>query len=248
MNVRVATLLAAALCLSTTAGISGQSGFNLITPTAGELVPAGQPITVTWTGGDPSWDANLVLIDQGIFTVVQGFGVLPNSGSRVVTIPATEGPFGTCGREFRFYVENSPRTTWIYGPVFTVVCRQTVGIDIKPGSFPNSINLGSNGATPVAILGSATLNVDDIDVSTLTLGTAGVKTVGKTDRANCNVSDVSGDFSGGPEGAPDGFPDLVCHFVTLNIVPEAGGTTAKVMGELIGGLAIEGTDSVHIVP
>lgn len=247
MNVRIA-LLAAAMLLLTSAAMSGQSGFTLISPTEGSLVPAGQPITVTWTGGDPSWDVNLVLIDQEIFTVVQGFGVLPNTGSRVVTIPATEGPGGTCGREFRFYVENSPRTTWIYGPVFTFVCRQTVGIDIKPGSFPNSINLGSGGTTPVAILGSATLNVADIDVGTLTLGTAGVKTVGKTDRFNCGVSDVSGDFSGGLEGAPDGFPDLVCHFVTLNIVPEAGGTTAKMMGDLIGGFGIDGTDSVKIVP
>jgi hypothetical protein len=243
MNVRVATLLAAAMLLLTSAAMSGQSGFTLISPTEGSLVPAGQPITVTWTGGDPSADANVQLIDVEIFTVVDGFGVMPNTGSRVVTIDAR-----FCGRRFQFYVEDSPRTTWTYGPVFTVVCRLTVGIDVKPGSFPNSINLGSDGTTPVAILGSASLNVYDIDVSTLTLGTAGVKTVGKTDRFNCSVSDVSGDFSDGLEGAPDGFPDLVCHFVTLNIVPEAGGTTAKVMGDLIGGFGIEGSDSVNIVP
>jgi len=28
----------------------------------------------------------------------------------------------------------------------------TVAVDIKPGSFPNSINLKSNGVVPVAIL------------------------------------------------------------------------------------------------
>jgi hypothetical protein len=132
--------------------------------------------------------------------------------------------------------------------VFTVVCRLPVAIDIKPGSFPNSINLGSNGTVPVAMLGSVTLNVGDIDVSTLTLGTAGVKTVGKTDRFMCSVYDVSGDFSGGLEGAPDGFLDLVCHFVTVNIVPEEGGTTARVMGDFIAGGGFEGTDSVNIVP
>lgn len=32
-----------------------------------------------------------------------------------------------------------------------------VDIDIKPGSDPNSINLGSNGIVPVTIFGSATL-------------------------------------------------------------------------------------------
>ena len=128
---------------------------------------------------------------------------------------------------------------------------QMVDIDIKPGSFPNSINLGSGGATPVAILGSATLDVNDIDITTLTLGTAGIKTVGKTDRILCSVNDVSGDFSGGLEGAPDSFDDLVCHFITVDIVPEAGDTEATISGNLTagaGGTPIEGTDSVNIVP
>ena len=123
-----------------------------------------------------------------------------------------------------------------------------VAIDIKPGSFPNSINLGSGGATPVAILGSASLDVNDIDTATLTLGTSGVKTVGKTDRTLCSGVDVSGDFSFGPDGAPDGFNDLVCHFVTMGIVPEEGDTQAKILGELNDTTPIEGTDSVNIVP
>ena len=123
-----------------------------------------------------------------------------------------------------------------------------VDIDIKPGSFPNSINLGSGGTTPVAVLGSSNLDVNDIDGDTLTLGTAGVKTVGKTDRTLCSVADVSGDFNAGPEGAPDGSDDLVCHFITMDIAPEAGDTTATISGELNDGTAIEGTDSVNIVP
>ena len=126
-----------------------------------------------------------------------------------------------------------------------------VTIDIKPGSFPNSINLGSGGVTPVAILGSASLDVNDIDTDTLRLGTAGVKTVGKTDRTLCSVQDVSGDFSFDLQGLPDGFDDLVCHFVTMEIVPEAGDTEAKLAGNLLaeaGGTPIEGTDTVNIVP
>ena len=130
-------------------------------------------------------------------------------------------------------------------PEITVV---DVDIDVKPGSFPNSINLGSGGATPVAILGSASLDVNDIDTGTLTLGTSGVKTVGKTDRTLCSVVDVSGDFNSGPGGAPDGFNDLVCHFVTMAIVPEAGDAQAKISGALNDTTPIEGTDSVNIVP
>lgn len=124
----------------------------------------------------------------------------------------------------------------------------TVDVDIKPGSFPNSINLGSGGTTPVAILGSASLDVNDINADTLTLGTAGVKTVGKTARTLCSMADVSGDFIAGPEGASDGLNDLVCHFITMDIVPEEGDTTATISGELIDGTDIEGTDSVNVVP
>lgn len=54
-----------------------------------------------------------------------------------------------------------------------------VSIDTKPGSFPNIVNLGSRGSTPVAVLSSVLVNVDDVDVSalTLTLRMAGIKTI-----------------------------------------------------------------------
>jgi uncharacterized repeat protein (TIGR01451 family) len=96
------------------------SGFTIASPAEGSLVPCGQPITVTWIGGDPSANVNLLLIDQQEFSVFQGFGLGPNTGSRVVTI----GP-GSCGRTSRFYIEDSPRTTWIYGPVFNVMPTPT---------------------------------------------------------------------------------------------------------------------------
>jgi hypothetical protein len=237
-------LLMIGVLVLSTAGLLAQSGFVLTSPVQGSQVVAGQPVTVTWTGGDPAANVNVVLIDVALFQVVGGFGVAPNTGSRVVTVASSFG----CGRQFQFYIEDSPRTMWTYGGQFTLLCRVPVAIDVQPGSSPNSINLGSNGTTPVAILGSATLDVNTIDVETLTFGTAGVKTVGKTARYMCSIADVSGDFSAGLAGRPDGFPDLVCHFVTVNIVPEDGGTTAKIMGDFLAGGSFEGTDSVQIVP
>ncbi len=136
-----------------TAPIAAQSGFTITSPAAGALVPCGQPITVTWTGGNPSDNVNLVLIDVQAFQVFQGFGVEPNKGSRVVTI----GP-GSCGRTSQFYVEDSPRTTWTYGPVFTVMCAQTFNIadgdvagliaainSANASACPTTINLAPNG-------------------------------------------------------------------------------------------------------
>ena len=67
-----------------------------------------------------------------------------------------------------------------------------VSIDTKPDSFLVRGNLGSHGSTPVTVLGSVLPNDDDIDVNTLTLtlGTAGVKAVGRTDRTLCDLQDV----------------------------------------------------------
>jgi hypothetical protein len=113
------------------------------------------------------------------------------------------------------------------------------GIDIHPGSFPNSINLGSKGAVPVAIFGSDALDVDDIDAATCKLADAGVKMVGKTDKLLCGKELVDG----------DAHEDLVCHFVTTDLgVLDASSTEAKVTCNLNNGTTIEGTDSVKIVP
>lgn len=127
---RARLLMTGAMLLAAAAPARAQSGFTALWPTAGALVPAGQPITVTWTGGAPSATVDVVLIDQEAWAVYQGFGVGPNTGSRVVTIPPSYGPSGTCGRTFRFYIEDVPRTTWTYGGVFTVVCGEPKTVDV----------------------------------------------------------------------------------------------------------------------
>jgi hypothetical protein len=49
-----------------------------------------------------------------------------------------------------------------------------VRIDIKPGSFPNSIKLSSQGNIPVAILSSSTFNAPaNVDKTSLTFGATG---------------------------------------------------------------------------
>lgn len=118
-------------------------------------------------------------------------------------------------------------------------CQLNVAVDIKPGSYPNSINLCSNGAVPVAILGSLDLDVLEINVDTLRFAEAEVKVVGKKDpHTLCSVEDVNG----------DAYDDLVCHFLTTNIAALGGeSTTATVRGELFAGTLIGGVDSVSIV-
>jgi hypothetical protein len=100
--------------------------------------------------------------------------------------------------------------------------------NIKPGSYPNSINTCSGGATPVTIFGSETFDVNKIDIDKILLATAQVKTVGKSERSLCSIEDV-----GSPDpnafdnlGAPDGYDDLTCHFVTVDLDLVDNSTTA----------------------
>jgi len=117
--------------------------------------------------------------------------------------------------------------------------KLAVEIDIKPGSFPNSINLCSHGAVPIAILGSDAFDVNDIHKETLRFAEAAVKVVGKKDpHTLCSIEDANGDF----------INDLICQFVTTDIAAVDGESTSVTLnGELLNGTPIEGTDSVNIV-
>ncbi len=110
-------------------------------------------------------------------------------------------------------------------------------IDIKPGSFPNSINSRSNGNIPVAILGSATFDVNDVDVSTVLL--EGVAPRVKGNNGSGAVEDVN----------DDGFPDLVFHFDTQEVMAAIGGaaTEMTLTGNLLDGTPFSATDSVRIL-
>ena len=114
-----------------------------------------------------------------------------------------------------------------------------VSIDIKLGSDPNSINLCTKGAVPIAILGSNTFDVFEVNTDTLRFAEAAVKVVGKKDpNTLCSYDDVNGDF----------IDDLVCHFLTVDIAGVDGeSTTATVNGELLNGKTFEGTDTINVV-
>ena len=100
---------------------------------------------------------------------------------------------------------------------------------------------------PVAILGSNTFDVTEIDLTTLVFAGGTVKMVGKPidPHTMCRVDDVSG--SGGPTGVPDGIPDLLCLYLTVELSLSEGETEATVTGNLLDGIPFEGTDSISII-
>jgi hypothetical protein len=115
-----------------------------------------------------------------------------------------------------------------------------VNIDIKPGSFPNSINPFGRGLIPVAILGSEVFDVSAIDVTTLRFGPAQVATRHDlTDDWDYNEHLADVNF--------DGFMDLVTHFTTQDTGIACGDIEAVLSGALLDGTPFEGADAVRTV-
>ena len=121
----------------------------------------------------------------------------------------------------------------------TITVVQEAAIDIKPGSYPNSINLKkTNGVIPVAILGSATFDVTTIDVTTLSFGPGGASPAHDLTDPEVyadHLQDVNG----------DGLIDLVSHYVSSESGIMSGDISACLSGEYNGGLPFTGCDSVR---
>jgi len=107
-----------------------------------------------------------------------------------------------------------------------------VDVDIKPGSFPNSINLGSKGVIPVAILGTEDFDVTTVEPITVGFGPGDALPV------HWALEDVDG----------DGDVDMILHFKVQDTGISEGDTEATLIGNTEDGIPISGTDSVRIVP
>ena len=120
----------------------------------------------------------------------------------------------------------------------SIVDPVNIEIDIKPGSYPNSINNNGKGVIPVAIFGNDTFDVSQIDLDTVLLGDCGIKEVGKKGKLLAHYEDVN----------TDGFVDLVVQIEDQECTFDVCDTSATLTGELFGGILFEGTDSIRIVP
>ena len=112
-----------------------------------------------------------------------------------------------------------------------------VTIDIKPGSDPNCFNQNGHGVIPVAVNGSADFDVGDIKVSSLSFAGLSVRVKGNG-APQCSFQDWNGDT----------YLDLVCQFVDDADAWTPGDATATLLGELLDGTPIKGSDSICIVP
>jgi hypothetical protein len=112
-----------------------------------------------------------------------------------------------------------------------------IEIDIKPGSDANSINPMSHRLIPVALLGSDTFDVTDVDVTTLAFGPSGAAPA--FDLTHPLVYWLSHwDVN------RDGEKDLLSSYRTEQTGIAFGDTEACLMGRTLAGVPFEGCDAV----
>ncbi len=173
---------------------------------------------------------------------------------------------------FRFY-DPEVHFNWYAQVDEVLVTAEVVGmspcglhLDIKPGSCPNSFNPGSHGVLPVALLGTDTLDVTMVDLSTLMLsrwdGVGGsVAPHEGPPGPHSTYEDVGTPFHGDGcdchELGPDGYVDLSMKFKTDNVVAALelsdlpGGSLVPLMltGTLLDGTPfVTSDDCLRLVP
>ncbi len=126
-------------------------------------------------------------------------------------------------------------------PIF--LAAPGVAIDIKPGSYPNTINLGSKGVIPVAILSDADFDATTVDPETVSLAGSGVAMRGKGNKLLAHEEDVNG----------DGLTDLVVKVKTENLDPGTfqDGIAILTIHETSNpesAILFQGSDQISIVP
>ena len=111
-----------------------------------------------------------------------------------------------------------------------VYTAKTVDIDIKPGSYPNPINLWSKGVVPVALLATDALDLRTLDPESVAFAGAGA--------VRWTQEDVDG----------DGDLDMLFFFNTKDLGLTRASTRATLTGMTNAGVVFQGTDTVKIVP
>ena len=122
----------------------------------------------------------------------------------------------------------------------TEIGRQEISVtegylDIKPGSYPNSINTKSKGVVPVALLGTDSFDVTTVDVTTLRFGPSDASPAHDLTDPEVyaeHLQDVN----------YDGYIDLVSHYRTKQ--------TGIAVGQILAELDYDGStvdDSIRVV-
>jgi hypothetical protein len=179
-------------------------------------------------GGQLSSGIWHVRTDNVIEAMVVRGAVAPESGGGTVVSFLTSIAWNSGGR-YALWGRVSGGTytdgIFLFDPITEVL------IDIKPGRFPNSIDLRKSGNVPVAVMSSPTFDATTIDPSTVKFAGAPALSIGGRPR------DVN----------HDGRPDKVFRFNTEALQLTTEDTQACLSGETVTGVKFRGCDSVRVI-
>ena len=136
------------------------------------------------------------------------------------------------------FEQGVPTPHFDFGFQTLVLSVQEIGIDIKPGSAHNPVSPAGRGNFPVAILGSDTFDVADVDVTTLAFGPGAAAPSHDLSRPSV-IEDHFRDVN------DDGLTDLVFHFRIRETGIAFGDTEACLTGDTFDGIQFEGCDIIR---
>lgn len=251
--------------------------------TTGAVDLVGDPLVFDiGTGGDPLIAAIIVAAIEETVTVPIGInlmaseplpggagttmvGVIPSVVSDVApgemacfdaTITGTDAPMGDFELRFKDDASGAVLGTIPVGLMCVEGMATETAVDIKPTSCPNPFTLGRYGALPAAILGSSSLDVADIDPTTIELSGPG----GTATPVRWSIEDVAApDEFPQPElrddcgtDGSDGFDDLTLKFAATDVEEALGAVSAgdvvilRISAETTEGTPVSGVDIVWI--
>jgi hypothetical protein len=217
----------------------GTSTVSLYSGNVGRFLHAGDHSVLSWYGG--SVGGRLEADDDSILNVfghdfrVDGKPVPPGPiegkwyGGLTGTLASGE-PFGN------FFIHGASPVSGYQGTIVLHVVFPPM-IDIKPRSDRNRIHLSRRGSIRVAILGSSSFDVEDVDVTTLGFGPNGIEP-----KHDLTVPKVF--FHHLRDVDRDGYTDLMMHYRIQDVGFSIGDTEACLSGRLVDGTGFEGCDSV----
>lgn len=112
-----------------------------------------------------------------------------------------------------------------------------IAIEVKPGDAEKIIMVKNERVFPVAILGTADLDVIAVNPRTIRVNAAGGKLVGGSDTRTCKRADVNA----------DDYQDLVCQIKIAAFRVEAGATVLNLVAETYDREPLRGEAEIQLL-